>query len=302
MAKRFGIPGLLICVWVLSGCNFPLLAKNQAEEPDVLGTAVAETIQAMNSQPQATQPPAEQPTTQAGFPTLPPQATVISGPQPTSPINPCNKAKFIAETIPDDTEFNPGASFTKTWTFQNEGTCTWNTGYKLVFVTGEAMGGPAAISVPTNVAPGTQIKIDVPLKAPSNPGTYRGDWTLQSQENENFFPVYVRIKTKSVNFAVTSVYTNLKNVSPGACPYTYAVDVSIVTNAAGKVTYSTETSLGAVSSLKNLNFDSADTIIAEFDWGSLGAAGTTTDYWLKVYIQSPNNQTFGPYNFSVTCP
>ena len=303
--KRY-FPDILITIamLVVSGCNFPLLAgERQPDENDLLATSVAQTIQAMNGQLQATQPPADQPavTVSPTQPTVPPQFTQPVGPQPTSAVNPCNDAYFLTETIPDDTEFAPGESFTKSWTFENEGTCTWNTNYKLVFKTGEQMGGPKEVSVPLNVAPGTQVKIDVPLKAPDAQGTYTGYWELQSPEGEGFFQVYVRIKVATMNFAVTSVYTNLENISPAACPHTFAVDVSIVTNGAGTVKYQTETSEGAVSGTKTFNFDAAGTKIVEFDWSGLGVDGAKTDYWLKVNIVQPNNQPFTT-NFSVTCP
>jgi len=300
MAKRKVLVIVAAFSMVISACNFPLLADRQQEqEPDALATAVAQTIQAMNSQPQATQPPVEQ--LQPGLPTITPQPTFNVPPQPTAAANPCNNTKFITETIPDDTEFNPGVSFTKSWTFENTGTCTWNTNYKLAFITGDAMDGPASVYLPINVAPGAQIKIDVPLKAPGSPGTYTGYWNLQAQDNEQFYPVTVRIKTITVSFAVSSVYTNLKNVSPVTCPDTYEVDITIETSAAGKVTYQTETSDGGVSSTKTLNFNSAGAKIAEFDWNNLGVVGTTTGYWLKVFIAQPNNQTWGPINFNVTC-
>lgn len=305
MRRIFPVLIVTVALLVMSGCNFPLFAgESQPDEIDLLATSVAQTIQAMNAQPQATQPPAGQPaaTTFPVQPTALPQFTQPAGPQPTSAANPCNDAYFLTETIPDDSEFAPGESFTKSWTFENEGTCTWNTNYKLVFKTGEQMGGPKEVSVPLNVAPGTQIKIDVPLKAPGTQGTYTGYWELQSAEGEGFFQVYVRIKVASVNFAVTSVYTNLKNISPVMCPHTYAVDVSIVTNGAGQVKYQTETSEGAVSGTKTLNFDAAGTKIVEFDWSGLGVDGSAADYWLKVYVGQPNNQTFGPFNFKVTCP
>jgi len=157
------------------------------------------------------------------------------------------------------------------------------------------------VNVPMNVTPGTQIKIDVLLVAPATPGTYTGNWELQTPEGESFFQVYVRIKVASVSFAVTRVQTNLANVSPNSCPSTYAVDINITTNAAGKVNYSLERSTGEVSTVKTLDFTSAGTKIIEFDWTNLGVAGTKTDYWLKVIVGAPNNQTW-TNNFSVTCP
>lgn len=142
----------------------------------------------------------------------------------------------------------------------------------------------------------------MPLIAPATAGTYTGTWKLQAEDGTQFGQVTVRIKVKSQAFAVTSVYTNLSNVSPGACLYTYAVDISIATSAAGKVTYKTETSEGAASAIKSLTFDEAGTKTVELDWGGLGMAGSTTEYWLKVFIEKPNNQWWGPIKFNVTCP
>ncbi len=305
MMKKIPVILIISTALVLSSCNFPLLANKPAQQTDIdiLGTTVAQTLQAINSQPQATEPPVEQPTAEQSIPTLPPAPTAPVGPQPTSSVHPCNKALFLSETIPDNTQFQPGETFTKSWVLQNDGTCTWNTNYKLAFATGQKMGDTEFVYVPLNVAPGTQVTINVPMKAPDSQGTYTGYWELQSDTGESFFSnIYVQIKVVKVTFAVTSVYTNLKNVSPASCPHTYAVDITIETNAAGKVKYQTETSDGATSAVQTLSFDSEDTMIAEFDWTGLGVAGAKTDYWLKVNIVEPNNQTFGPFNFSVTCP
>lgn len=301
MRKRLLVTTVILSAVVFSSCNFPLLANDEPDEIDLLGTSVAETIQAMNNQPAATMAPVTQPTAEPAFPTIPPQPTQALRPQPTSAANPCNRAVFLTETIPDDTEFAPGQTFTKSWTFDNKGTCTWNNSYKLAFATGEVMGGPASVNVPMNVAPGTQIKIDVPLKAPDAPGTYTGYWELRTPEGVSFFPVTVRIKVATVGFAVTRVQTNLANVNPNTCPYTYGVDINITTNAAGKVSYSLERSTGEVSNIKTLDFTSAGTKLVEFDWTNLGVGGAKTDYWLKVNIGTPNNQTW-TNNFSVTCP
>lgn len=302
MIRKTGVAAGLVLVLALSGCNFPLLADKQPDEAGLLATSVALTVQAMNSQPQPSQPAPVQQTSEPGIPTQMPQPTLPSSPQATSPVNPCNDAAFLGETILDDSEFAPGEGFTKSWTFENKGSCTWSKDYKLTFVTGASMSGPEAVTLPIAVAPGTQITIEVPLKAPDSAGSYTGYWQLQTPQGEGFESVSVRIKVVPVQFAVTSVYTNLKDVSPDSCPYTFAVDISIVTNAAGKVTYQTETSEGATSPVKTLNFSAAGTKIVELDWGGLGVDGAETDYWLKVYIDTPNHQPFGPFNFSVTCP
>ena len=305
MAKKTSLSLILMLVLLISACNFPLFSK-PAEEPNALATAVAQTLQAMAGQPLPTQQPSvQQPTSPAGLPTVtPPQPTpafTIQAPATATP-QPCNKAQFLAETIPDNTEFNAGDAFTKSWTFKNMGTCTWNTNYKLAFASGEAMGGPASVKFSKSVAPNDQITVAVPLKAPAKSGTFKGIWNLMADDGTQFGQIFVLIKVKSQAFAVTSVSTNLSNVSPAACPYTFSVDIGITTSAAGKVTYQTETSTGAVSGTQSLKFDAAGSKSVKMDISGLGVAGSSTEYWLKVFIEQPNNQTFGPYKFNVTCP
>jgi hypothetical protein len=306
MAKKNSLSLLLTICLLVSACNFPLFAR-QSEAPNQLATSVAQTLQAMANQPLPTQqPPAQQLTLPAGLPTVTPALpTVVFTVQapPTATPQPCDKAQFLSETIPDDTQFNAGDAFTKGWTFKNMGTCTWNSNYKLVFASGEAMGGAASVKFSKTVTPNDQITVQVSLIAPTTTGTYSATWKLQAENGTQFGQVTVRIKVKSQAFAVTGLYTNLVNVSPAACPYTYSMDVSIVSSAAGKVIYQTENSDGDVSGLQSLKFDAAGTKVVSMDWSGLGgAAGTTTEYWLKVYIQQPNNQWFGPFKFNVTCP
>ena len=83
-------------------------------------------------------------------------------------------------TVPDDSVFPPGMAFTKTWRIRNNGTCNWAGSYSFVFVSGEAMGGPAAVPVAGNVAPGAQYDVSVNMVAPNTPGTYKGTWQLRN--------------------------------------------------------------------------------------------------------------------------
>lgn len=93
---------------------------------------------------------------------------------------------YVADvTVPDDTVFAPGAAFTKVWRLRNSGTCPWEAGTKLVFVSGDALGGPPEVAVgPT--APGATADISVNLAAPTAPGTYRGNWQLQAPDSTRY--------------------------------------------------------------------------------------------------------------------
>jgi len=93
----------------------------------------------------------------------------------------CDRASFVSDvTVPDGTIFTPGQAFTKTWKLRNNGRCTWTTDYTLVFSTGDQMGGPSPVNLPSSVAPGQTIDLSMPLIAPNSLGSYRGYWLLKN--------------------------------------------------------------------------------------------------------------------------
>ncbi len=129
-------------------------------------------------------------------PSAPPAQPTEGGPPPevTTEAGCTLNASYVADvTIPDDTEFPAGASFTKTWRMRNSGTCAWEAGTAIVFSSGERMGGPDAAPVGA-VSPGATVDISVNLTAPAAPGTYRGYWQLQAPDGTRFGTiVYVQI-------------------------------------------------------------------------------------------------------------
>lgn len=103
-----------------------------------------------------------------------------------NPVSTCNASIYISDvTIPDNTVMAPGATFVKTWAIQNTGTCTWSTTYKLVFVSGNQMGG-GATSLTASVAPSQQVQLSVSLTAPTTAGTYTGYWSLADSQGNRF--------------------------------------------------------------------------------------------------------------------
>lgn len=104
-------------------------------------------------------------------------------------------ADYVADvTIPDDTALQAGTRFVKTWRVRNSGTCAWEAGSAWVFVDGEQMGGPEAVSVPV-VEVGESADISVSLIAPAAPGTYTGYWALRRPSGVVVAPqMYVRIQ------------------------------------------------------------------------------------------------------------
>jgi hypothetical protein len=155
------------------------------------GTVPAPVSAITVTPPTATSQPSPQPAaTDAPIATNPPPTaapTAYPAPpaQPSQPAAdatqvPCYRAKFDAETVPDGTAMAPGQSFTKTWTLKNDGSCQWTSDFSIVFISGDAMSGPAAQPLTGTVAPGQSVQISLDLKAPSTEGSYRGNFKLRN--------------------------------------------------------------------------------------------------------------------------
>ena len=164
--RRFGFPILLVSL---------LLLVTLACGPVATVVVVATPTPA----PPTATPEAAAPTTAA-----PPTET--SPPEPTTAAGCTLGARWVADvTVPDNTAFAPGTPFVKTWRVRNSGTCAWEPGTKLVFVSGDPMSGPAAVDVPA-LAPGAQTDVSVSMVAPSAPGTYRANYQFQAPNGTRF--------------------------------------------------------------------------------------------------------------------
>lgn len=186
---------VILSALILGGClsgaalstpadkNLPFTAAAQTQ------TSVAQTIEAQLTQiaanPQSTPSPLV-PAPTALPPTLAPGETPAA-PVPTLSEN-CDHATFLADvTVPDGTTFEPGQTFVKTWRLRNDGACTWNAGYAVIFDQGDAMGSPASFPLTSSeVNPGEDVEISVTLQSPAEPGEYRGDWKLRNAAGQIF--------------------------------------------------------------------------------------------------------------------
>lgn len=123
------------------------------------------------------------------FLTLPDEVPPTDVPpiQPTPPGTCEDAASFVKDvSIPDETRFDGGESFTKTWRLKNEGTCTWTVDYDLYFISGYSLGGPGVKALQGDVSPGRTVDISVDLKAPTSDGTYKGFWMLRNKDGGLF--------------------------------------------------------------------------------------------------------------------
>lgn len=228
---------MLIALFMISCGLLAPLPQAPENNAEALYTQAAQTVQAqltqqaLNTQPvQPTQAvttpvapftatptmqpvidiPSATPTSQASatatlpLPTqLPPTATSV-------PIL-CDHASFVKDvTVADGTAYAPGAEFSKTWRLRNNGSCTWNSSYALVFSSGDRMSGSRVIPLPGNVRPGETVDVSVSLLAPTQQGRYRGYWMLSNTDGDVFgigedadkaFWVEIRVVSPNESFA-----------------------------------------------------------------------------------------------------
>ncbi len=125
--------------------------------------------------------------TPVGTPTPTPTPTPDPN-QPTATPVPadCLNSTYVADvTVPDNTRFEKGESFVKTWRVRNTGSCPWPQDAKLVFVSGQALGAPDSVSVETVEAGGT-MDISVDMAAPDSDGSFQGVWRLADGAGQAF--------------------------------------------------------------------------------------------------------------------
>ena len=213
---------------------------------------------------------------------------------------PCNDSHIIGETIKDGTVFEPGEHFTKSWTLRNEGDCDWTGSYALKFIEGSRMGGASKINVPSVIEPYEDITFQVDLTAPDTPGDYTGVWQLFADDGEEMGRYWVKITVENPApaFAVTSVSTSITNKTfNGACPQAIDVEIYIKANGTGTISYQPETNDLGMAPKDTIVYNSAGTKTESYTW----TIQTSGNYWLKVHVPDPNNQTFGPFNMVVNC-
>jgi hypothetical protein len=190
----------LLLLLVLGACNMP-----GGQSAAQVETAAAETVSANFTQialltPSATFTPlasATLPATSTPAVTNTPFATNTAA-TGGSAGGGCDSIQFVSDvTVPDGQDFAANATFTKTWRLRNAGTCSWSTSYAVVFVSGNAMGAPAAQNLTGTIAPNSTVDISLNLTAPSSNGSYTGYFALRNASNQNFGSFYVQIDVTS---------------------------------------------------------------------------------------------------------
>ncbi len=186
---------LLIPFLLAMACNMPITtnATPTANGPDYNATLLSLSIQITQTalagqlQPTVTTTPTIQPTGTIQ-PTATLQPTNTTMPSSTNIPTPCNLAGNVIDvTYVDDTKVNADTSFIKTWRITNYGSCTWTSGYSLIFDSGDQMNSPASVQLTSGtVPPGNSVDVSVQLKAPHAKGTYQGNYRLKAPDGTIF--------------------------------------------------------------------------------------------------------------------
>jgi hypothetical protein len=289
-------------------------------QQSAIATSVAQTVQAGESLTQMAGTQAAIPTTAptSAIPSLDPTLSAASTPTTaatlvSAPGDPnCAKAALISENPPDGVLLKPGEYFWKTWTLQNTGTCTWTSAYKLIYWSGDLLGGLTSYPLPVEVAPNEQKDITIYLQAPATDGTFTGYWRLQTPWESNFGvgpsdePFYVAVAVSSatkVKYGVTGVSYELVRTPPTGCPTNvrYEVFATITTNGPAEVHYRWNQSDGNESGVKRNDFTEAGSITVSREW-MIGKGDSPNPRWMQIIISAPSYQEFGKVEILNNCP
>lgn len=217
---------VFVCIFFLTGltaCGVPTPGSLESTQPaeerpsEIASAMLTAAAQAENAIPTVVLPQPYTPTsfisTRAVDTPIAPPVERSRTPQPRMPSGisvqlPCNVAhpgRPIDVTVPDETRFSPGETFSKTWRLVNAGSCPWTNAYTVIWFSGEDIGITRAQSLLWSVLPGASMDITVEMVAPQQPGVYQSNWKLRSERGELFgigpegdSPFWVRIVVEAV--------------------------------------------------------------------------------------------------------
>lgn len=185
--KRIALVLLLPALLVACGpSQAELDATLAAAQVHAVSTFAAQLTAAaeQNPSPTPTATPQPSPTSEA---TAEVQVTMTLSATGAATMDACNIMIFREDvTVPDGEEIAGGATFTKTWTVENAGTCNWSPAYQLLFSHGDRMDGARTTQIQQTILAGDAGNISILLRAPTASGEYTGWWTLASPLGEGF--------------------------------------------------------------------------------------------------------------------
>ncbi len=142
------------------------------------------------TQPQPTQILSTTTPIPAIYTALPPSTATA-----TATAGPCtNNLEFIQDiTIPDGTSISSGTIIDKQWLVNNNGTCNWDSSYRLKWSGGDPLGA-AQEQILYPARAGTQATLRINFTAPATEGTFESAWQAYGPDGVAFGdPVFMKI-------------------------------------------------------------------------------------------------------------
>lgn len=113
----------------------------------------------------------------------------------TATESPCtNNLEFLQDvTIPDGTSISFGGTIDKQWLVKNNGTCDWDSSYRLKWIGGDPLGAVQdQILFPAKA--GTQPTLRITFTAPTVEGSFESAWQAYGPDGVAFGdPVFIKI-------------------------------------------------------------------------------------------------------------
>jgi len=115
----------------------------------------------------------------------------------TNPEECVNNLTFITDiTIPDNTSVTYGSTMDKQWLVENNGTCNWDSSYRLRHVNGASLGAPEEIALYPARA-GTQAIIQIIFTAPFTADFFESEWQAFDENGVAFGdPIFIKINVQ----------------------------------------------------------------------------------------------------------
>ena len=114
-----------------------------------------------------------------------------------SPEECTNNLKFVTDaTVPDNSVYNQGELIDKQWLVENNGTCNWDSNYRLRHTNGNALGAPEEIALYPARA-GTQATIRIIFNAPFSADFFVSEWQAIAPDGTSFGdPIYIKVNVQ----------------------------------------------------------------------------------------------------------
>lgn len=181
MMKRKTLVSILMSIGLIfSACNMP---NAGGQDSPAMGTAAAQTVQAVLSVPAPSETPAIQST---------PLASATAACEELAQIVSWTRDGDIYDAEETEKKLAPDSAFTMSWVVKNNGTCVWDDRYKMVLDNGTSLTTVSSLPVMPNgftVKNGETLTITIAMKAPSTAGKFDSTYSLVNSELRDILSV-----------------------------------------------------------------------------------------------------------------